>query len=131
MGRALLAQEAFLTPASNFEITSAAAGAMAVFVGGTIHAKQSVSKVCRAAITYLGAGLAGSAFFTPALRNIVAGVALGAVRTFFCGTIRTYFATFRVGTTVTDLGTCAVGTFSAFEAQLHTLIARKALTAIG
>lgn len=103
---------------------------MAVFIRGTIPAKQSESKVYRAVITDIRAGFAGSAFSAPDLRDIIAGIALGAVGSLFRRAIGAHVAAFLAGATVTDLRTRATRALAAFVTQLYTLIARKAFAAI-
>lgn len=52
---------------------------MAVFVSGAVPAKQSKAKVYRAIVTDIDAVFTGSAFFAPALHNMIAGPAIGAM----------------------------------------------------
>ena len=104
---------------------------MAVLVSGAVPAKQSKAKVYRAIVTDIVAVFTESAFCAPALHNIIAGPAIGAMCAFFLCAVDTHIAAFLGGTAVADIRTRAAGALSALVAHLYALITSKTLAAIG
>ena len=131
ISNAVRTQFAFLAPQTCCEIAAAAAGTMTLFFFGAIPAKQAEAKVHGAVIADIGAAFTASAFRAPAFCDILAGVAIGAVSTFFRRTIGAHIAAFLVGAAIADLRACAIGAFSALVAHLHALITQIAFAAIG